>query len=200
MPDEIELSVDGETIAVQRLNGTTPFYKWLYDRAPLRRKAHFNFELARGTATGTMVSTVSPIVHGAAIAALAMSRRAYYEGEEKRPEIRERLAESARRRAAPADGSTAAPAPAGTAPAPTRAAPAGRQNKLRKKRQPGVQTTPRTAAAPRANAPPPVEEVPAPVADTREHPAIDPGPDFGAEPDLDFSRFTTTGVRPATEQ
>jgi hypothetical protein len=113
MPDEIALSVEGETAATLKLNRTSDFYKGLYDRAPLRVKARFHFELARAMATGSMVSIVSPLVQGAATGALRLSRSACYDGLKKSPDVRTALTESAQRRPAPADD----PARSGAAPA-----------------------------------------------------------------------------------
>ena len=93
--DEITLSIGGAKVASGKLNGTTDYYKWRKEQAPLRTKAAIKGQQARMVAKAMGVAVASPFVQAAAQIPLTFTRKAAWRGEEMSFEVRDKLAEFA---------------------------------------------------------------------------------------------------------
>lgn len=98
--DEITLSIGGAKIASGKLDGTTDYYKWRKEQAPLRTKAAFTGRQVRMFAKAAGISVASPFVQGLAQIPLSRTRKAARVGDAKSVEVRDKLTALANGRSA----------------------------------------------------------------------------------------------------
>ena len=97
IPDEITVSLGGEKVSAGKLDTTTAYYKWRYNKAPFAAKAKFASRHIGMLASNAGVSVASPIVQGIAQIPLKATRRDIDRGNAMSARVRERLTQAALR-------------------------------------------------------------------------------------------------------
>ena len=110
IPDEIAVSLGGEKLPAAKLDGTTGYYKWRYEKAPFPAKAKFVSRRMGMLAGSVGVSVASPIAQGIAHIPLRTTRADIDRGNAMSMRVRNRLTQAALHapeRAAPMAGPSA---------------------------------------------------------------------------------------------